>query len=172
MEELAEDYCISIPATGGKEGKTVDNKFLAGIIEARTEEILDYVCDQIEKSGFGSCMDEIVITGGGSQLQHLIEKLKLRTGLSVRVGIPNQKIAFDMDESHLRVENAQLLGLLIHAEKPCVKEKTVSTDVTVTENKNVKNRQTNKSGKGFIGFFTNLTEKMFSEDSQFTEETK
>jgi cell division protein FtsA len=140
MEELVEDFNISIPAVGGKEGRMLSNKFLAGIIEARTEEILDYVCDQMEKSGLANCVDEIVITGGGSQLQHLTEKLKLRTGLDVRTGIPEQKVAPDMEEKYLKVEYAQLIGLLILAETTCIGEKST------TPNKKVK-----KQGKGVWG---------------------
>ena len=115
MQELAEDFNITISAE-----KIVDNKFLAGIIEARTEEILDYVSDQIEKSGFADRVNSIVITGGGSQLQNLTEKLELRTGLDVRIGTPDQKAAPDMDDKYLSVEYAQLNGLLILAKEACI----------------------------------------------------
>jgi len=165
MEELAEDCCISIPALPGKEGKKVENKFLAGIIEARTEEILDYVCDQIEKSGLVSRIDEIVITGGGSKLQNLIEKLKLRTGLDVRIGIPNQKIAPDMYEKYLEVEYAQLIGLLIHAEIACMREKMAvlqEEDSVVTEKEKLKPR---KRGIGLGTLFDKINE-IFTEDSK------
>ncbi len=125
MEELVEDFHITTPPPiPGKEGKTVSNKFLAGIIEARTEEILKLVCDEIENSEHYCHIDEIVITGGGARLKNLVEKLKLRTGMDVRIGKPNQKISPDMDESYLNVECAQLIGLLIHANEACIREKT------------------------------------------------
>jgi len=156
MEELAEDFNISIPAAGGKEGKTVDNKFLAGIIEARTEEILDYISGQIEKSGFADRVNGIVITGGGSQLLNLTEKIELRTGLDVRIGIPDQKAAPAMDTKYLHVEYAQLTGLLIQAKKSCI-----------TENgEGVKKKKIKTQGKGIFGTLFDKFEEIFTEDSK------
>ncbi len=173
MEELVEDFYISTPVVAGKEGKTVSNKFLAGIIEARIEEILDYVCDQIEKSGLACHMDEIVITGGGSQLLNLIEKLKLRTGLDVRIGLPNQKIAPDMEEKYLKVEYAQLIGLLIHAEMTCMKEKTAvqapenNNNTTSKNEKESRAKKTDKSDKkGLWGSLFDKIDEIFTEDSK------
>jgi cell division protein FtsA len=155
MEELAEDYCISVPAAGGKEGKMVDNKFLAGVIEARTEEILKYACGQIEMSGFADHVDEIVITGGASQLSNLTEKLKLHTGKNVRIGIPDQKVTSGMDEKYLNVEYAQLTGLLIHAEKSCI-----------TNDKGTKKKKRLIDKLRGLG---DLFNDVFTEDTKFTE---
>jgi len=157
MEELVEDFHITTPPPiPGKEGKTVSNKFLAGIIEARIEEILDYVCDQIEKSEHYCHIDEIVITGGGARLKNLVEKLKLRTGLDVRIGKPNQKISSNMDESYLDVECAQLIGLLIHAEKACIREKAPVLE-SIEE---PKKQEKTKSSKGIKLGFGTLFEKI------------
>jgi len=144
MESLVENFNITIPPTAqGKEGKVIESKFLAGIIEARTEEILDYVCDQLEKSEHHSHISDLVLTGGGARLKHLVEKLESRTGLDVRIGKPNQKISSNMDASYLEVECAQLIGLLIHAEKACVREKTLG-DVKNNSNKTKKNNFASK----------------------------
>ena len=122
MEKLAEDSCVTLSAPGGRE-KNISVKTLANIIEARIDEMLENICYQMEKSGMMNFIDSIVITGGASQLNHLMEKLEMRTGVDIRLGVPNQKIAPNMNKQYLRVEYAQLIGLLIHAQKNCVEEK-------------------------------------------------
>ncbi len=160
MEELIEDFHISTPPPiSGKEGKTVSSKFLAGIIEARIEEILDYVCHQIEKSEHYCHIDEIVITGGGARLKNLVEKLKLRTGFDVRIGKPNQKISSNMDESYLEVECAQLIGLLIHSEKACVREKTLLSKEEQPEQETpVKEKKKKIKWSNVVGLFGDIFE--------------
>jgi cell division protein FtsA len=160
MEELVEDFHISTPPPiSGKEGKTVSNKFLAGIIEARIEEILDYVCYQIEKSEHYCHIDEIVITGGGARLKNLVEKLKLRTGFDVRIGKPNQKISSNMDVSYLEVECAQLIGLLIHAEKACVREKAPFSKEEQSEQETpVKKEKKKIKWSNVVGLFGDIFE--------------
>jgi cell division protein FtsA len=58
------------------------------------EEIIDHIVYQLEGS---DCMEKLtaglVITGGGSQLRHLPQLIKYRTGLDVRTGIPNVQVS-------------------------------------------------------------------------------
>ncbi len=77
------------------EKRTIERKVLNEIIEARVEEIIANVWNQIELSGYqGDLMAGIVITGGGSNLKNLDEAIKSRTKISnvkiakfVRTGI-------------------------------------------------------------------------------------
>ena len=77
------------------EKRTIERKVLNEIIEARVEEIIANVWNQIELSGYqGDLMAGIVITGGGSNLKNLDEAIKNRTKISnvkiakfVRTGI-------------------------------------------------------------------------------------
>ncbi|WP_321519787.1 cell division protein FtsA [uncultured Bacteroides sp.] len=65
------------------EKRTVDRKVLNEIIEARVEEIIANVWNQIETSGYqGDLMAGIVITGGGSNLKNLDEAIRSRTKIS------------------------------------------------------------------------------------------
>ena len=155
MEKLTDDSHVPLSAFGGKEGKSVSIKILAGIIEARVDEMLENICYQMEKSGLMNSIDSIVITGGASQLNHLTEKLEMRTGLDIRFGLPNQKIAANMDRQYLRVEYAQLIGLLIHAQKNCVEEKEHREPVKKTQQK-----------KKWSNLFTDTILPIFTEDSK------
>jgi cell division protein FtsA len=94
LSDLAEESkVVAVPGIAGREPKEVSIKSLAHIIQSRMEEILDAVVFQLEGS---DCMDKltagIVITGGGSLLRHLPQLVKYRTGLDVRIGIPDVQI--------------------------------------------------------------------------------
>jgi cell division protein FtsA len=65
------------------EKRTIERKVLNEIIEARVEEIIANVWNQIELSGYqGDLMAGIVITGGGSNLKNLDEAIRSRTKIS------------------------------------------------------------------------------------------
>lgn len=77
------------------EKRTIERKVLNEIIEARVEEIIANVWNQIELSGYqGDLMAGVIITGGCSNLKNLDEAIKSRTKINnvkiakfVRTGI-------------------------------------------------------------------------------------
>jgi cell division protein FtsA len=84
------------------------------------EEIIDYVMYQIENSG---CYDKvgagIVLTGGGALLKNLPQLIKYRTGLDVRIGLPDRCLTGDVPpEAHLPNFSTSI-GLVLSAmERP------------------------------------------------------
>ena len=86
---------ITIPGLRGMPAKQISMKNLAEIIQARMEEILDLVCIELRKVGLDgrSLYGGLIITGGGSQLKHLIQLTEYRTGLNARIGLPNEHLA-------------------------------------------------------------------------------
>jgi len=85
-----EDMVVTIPGMQGWEPKEISFSSLAYIIQARMEEIIDYVAFQIEQSGYFDKLGAgIVLTGGGAELKNLAQLIKLRTGLDVRIGRPD-----------------------------------------------------------------------------------
>jgi cell division protein FtsA len=85
-----EDMVVTIPGMPGWEPKEISFSNLAYIIQARMEEIIDYVAFQIEQSGYWDKLGAgIVLTGGGAELKNLDQLIKLRTGLDVRIGRPD-----------------------------------------------------------------------------------
>lgn len=98
-QENQENEIISIPGLRGRPHKEISVKFLAQIIQARMEEILEFVLFEIKSSGYERKLSAgIVVTGGGSLLKHLPQLVMLTTGLDCRIGTPNEHLAGSEDE--------------------------------------------------------------------------
>ncbi len=98
-QENQENEIISIPGLRGRPHKEISVKFLAQIIQARMEEILEFVLFEIKNSGFERKLSAgIVVTGGGSMLKHLPQLVMLTTGMDCRIGTPNEHLAGADDE--------------------------------------------------------------------------
>lgn len=90
---------IAIPGLRGRPHKEISINTLAQIIQARMEEILEFVLFEIKSSGFERKLaGGIVVTGGGAQLKHLQQLVMLTTGLDCRIGTPNEHLAGSDDE--------------------------------------------------------------------------
>jgi cell division protein FtsA len=90
---------ISIPGLRGRPHKEISVITLAQIIQARMEEILEFVLFEIKNSGFERKLaGGIVVTGGGAQLKHLQQLVMLTTGYDCRIGTPNEHLAGADDE--------------------------------------------------------------------------
>lgn len=128
-DSAREDMVVTIPGIAGWEPKEISFKSLAYIIQARMEEIIDYVTYQIETS---DCYDKvgsgIVLTGGGALLKNLPQLIKLRTGLDVRIGLPNNCLVGDIPaEAHMPSYSTSI-GLILSAmERP--KRKVVEPEL-------------------------------------------
>lgn len=93
-QENQENEIISIPGLSGRPPKEVSVKLLAQIIQARMEEILEFVLFEIKSSGYERKLSAgIVVTGGGSMLKHLQQLVMLSTGMDCRIGTPNKNLA-------------------------------------------------------------------------------
>src|SRR3954469_14561486 len=98
-QENQENEIISIPGLRGRPHKEISVKFLAQIIQARMEEILDFVLFEIKSSGYERKLAAgIVVSGGGSLLKHLPQLVMLTTGMDCRIGTPNEHLAGNDDE--------------------------------------------------------------------------
>src|ERR1700729_1731443 len=75
--------------------KEISVKNLANIIQARMSEIMDFVIYHLKQVGLDNKMlnGGIILTGGGSQLKHLIQLTEYCTGISARIGYPNEHLA-------------------------------------------------------------------------------
>jgi len=98
-QENQENEIISIPGLRGRPHKEISVKFLAQIIQARMEEILEFVLFEIKSSGYERKLPAgIVVTGGGAMLRHLPQLVMLTTGMDCRIGTPNEHLAGNDDE--------------------------------------------------------------------------
>jgi len=106
---------ITIPGLKGMPAKQISVKNLAEIIQARMEEILNFVCFELKKVGLDarSLLGGLIITGGGSQLKHLIQLSEYTTGLNARIGYPNEHLAPNHLEELKKPMYSTCLGLIL-----------------------------------------------------------
>ncbi|MCX6219849.1 MAG: cell division protein FtsA [Bacteroidia bacterium] len=117
MTELApENKVAQIPEVEGWPGKEISFKSLAGIIQARVEEIMEWVNFQLESSGYVDKLGAgIVLTGKGAGLNGLDKVVSYMTGLDVRYGKPIVAMKEQLFNEQLATPaSANLLGILIH----------------------------------------------------------
>ena len=90
---------VSIPGLRGREPKEISLKNLANIIEARMDEIIQHAVYEIRNSGYDKkLIAGIVLTGGGSQMRHLVQLTEYISGMDVRIGYPTEHLAGNIDE--------------------------------------------------------------------------
>ncbi|NRA51791.1 MAG: cell division protein FtsA, partial [Phaeodactylibacter sp.] len=113
-EEVYDNRIISIPGLRGQDHKEISEKNLARIIQARVEEILDYVIWEIRRSGFDrKLIGGIVLTGGGALLSHIDKLSEYHTGMSTRIGTPIEHLAHGYHEQLSSPIYSTAVGLLI-----------------------------------------------------------
>lgn len=114
MSSLAqENKRVIIPGVGGRENKEISLKHIAGIIEARVEEILEAAVYEIEKSGYKNKIRAgLVITGGSSQIANLRQFANLVTGLETRLAYPGREFC-DSDVQVCRPTLSTAVGLIV-----------------------------------------------------------
>ncbi|WP_413295165.1 cell division protein FtsA [Bdellovibrio sp. HCB185ZH] len=80
---------IEVEGVGGRKARVIPRKDLADVIEARAEETLNLIANDIRMSGVMPMLGSgIVLTGGASQLDGLIEMGEFIFDIPVRRGAP------------------------------------------------------------------------------------
>ncbi|MFT7330033.1 MAG: cell division protein FtsA [Roseivirga sp.] len=115
--ENKENEIVSIPGLRGREPKEITLKNLSKIIHARVVEIVEQTYVEIRNYGHEEPKKKliagIVLTGGGSQLNHIKQLVEYITGMDTRIGYPNEHLAGDSDENFSSPMYATAVGLLI-----------------------------------------------------------
>ncbi len=92
--ENKDNEVVCIPGLRGREPKEISLKTLAEIIQSRMDEIIEHVYFEIKNSGLEKqLIAGIVLTGGGAQLKHLKQLVEYITGMTTRIGYPNEHLA-------------------------------------------------------------------------------
>ncbi len=114
-EEAKANAYVTIPGLKGMPAKEISVKSLAGIIQARMSEILDFVTYHLKQVGMDSRMlnGGIILTGGGSQLKHLIQLTEYITGLNARIGLPNEHLAPNHIDELKKPMYSTCIGLIL-----------------------------------------------------------
>jgi len=78
------------------------------------QEILDYVMYHLKQINLDKRLyGGIILTGGGSQMKHLIQLTEYVTGLGARIGQPNEHLAGGHSESLNHPMYATCIGLIL-----------------------------------------------------------
>ncbi|HZE88128.1 MAG TPA: cell division protein FtsA, partial [Verrucomicrobiae bacterium] len=84
-----DDETISVPSVGGRKPRRLSRQILCEILQPRSEELFNLAMEEISRSGYeGALSTGIVLTGGGSQLEGLMEIAEQIFDLPVRRGGP------------------------------------------------------------------------------------
>ncbi len=148
-------------------------------------EIMDFVSYHLGQIGIEkkALNGGIVLTGGGSQLKHLIQLTEYVTGLSARIGYPNEHLSPNHIEELIKPTYSTCIGLILKGysdyENDRKKFESNFTKVSVPENliKTEHNEQleeeteekvvkvsSRKTLKDFWGKFTGTIIDLFKEE--------
>jgi cell division protein FtsA len=109
-----EEQVVSVPGISGREPKLISIRFLSKIIQARMEEIIDYIAFEIENSGFANKLGAgITITGGGALLRHIRQLMSYKTSLDVNIGYPSRSLLVDNPDINSPIFSTSI-GLLLN----------------------------------------------------------
>ncbi len=177
IQDYAKDNeIVSIPGINGRPPKEISLKKLAGIIQARMEEIIDSALFVIKTSGYANKLGAgIVVTGGGSLLKYLPQLLSFKIGIDSKIGTP---INFVNYKNHNDFNNpifATSVGLLmraaeIHAQQHIEEQIIIETkqeQKTEAKKEAIIEQPTQKTEvkKEKTGFFNKYVEKFFSNEA-------
>src|SRR3954468_16373805 len=106
---------ITIPGLRGMPAKEISVKNLSNIIQARMSEILDFVTYHLKQVGLDNRMlnGGVILTGGGSQLKHLIQLTEYVTGLNARIGLPTEHLASGHIDELTKPMYSTCIGLIL-----------------------------------------------------------
>ena len=91
LRELAESQqMVDVPGVGDRGSRQLSRQTLAEVIEPRVEELYSLIQAELRRSGFEELLSSgVVITGGSSVMQGMVELGEEIFHMPVRVGTPN-----------------------------------------------------------------------------------
>jgi cell division protein FtsA len=113
--ETKSNAVITIPGLKGMPAKEIRVQNLAHIIQARMTEILEFVTYHLKQVELDAraLSGGIILTGGGSQLMHLKQLTEYVTGLSARIGLPNEHLAANHIDELTKPMYSTCIGLIL-----------------------------------------------------------
>ena len=109
------DEMVEVPSVGDRSPRQISRRSLAGVIGPRVEEILELTRNELHRSGFFEDMltSGIVLTGGASMLNGIVDLAEDIFGLPARIGVPPEMPG--VSERVRNPRNATVIGLLYAA---------------------------------------------------------
>lgn len=86
---VGEEEMIPVPGIGGREDRLLKRRVLSEIIQPRMEEVFSLVAEEIRKTGYEDLVNAgVVITGGASLMEGVVELAEEVLDVPVRLGLP------------------------------------------------------------------------------------
>ncbi|MFC2123636.1 cell division protein FtsA [Bacteroidota bacterium] len=157
-EEANPNEIVSIPGLKNRSPKEISIKNLAHIIEARMQEIIEFVHSEIITSGFENKLaGGVIITGGGSQMACLKQLVEYMTGMDARIGYPNEHLGKSKDDAVKTPMYATAVGLVLSGFRALDERENRYLEAQENGKYNQKFR---KDRKGYSGdFFKKIIDK-------------
>ncbi|HJY87320.1 MAG TPA: cell division protein FtsA [Candidatus Acidoferrales bacterium] len=112
-ELLGKDQAIEIASVGDRPPRTVYARMLCEIVEARAQELLALLRDELKREGLDTLIPAgLVFAGGGSRLRGLVETAERMLALPVRFVTPRGLAG--MPEEMAQPEYATVVGLVAY----------------------------------------------------------
>ncbi|MFP5519125.1 MAG: cell division protein FtsA [Bdellovibrionia bacterium] len=109
-----ETETIEVDGVGGRKPRVIPRRDLADVIEARAEETLNLIANDVRMSGLMPMLGSgIVLTGGASQLDGLVEMGEFIFDIPVRRGVPSH--IGGLTDVVKTADYASAVGLLLYA---------------------------------------------------------
>ncbi len=165
LERLVENPVnIQIPnETPNLKPIKISTQFLATIIEARLEEILNPIFDQIDNIRY-PLNSGIVITGGAAKLDGLIEFIQEHTGFQVRMGNHTDWLSDDTDPKFYDPKYSEAIGSILLTNDFLSKD--VTLEVVAIEPKLPRDNIFKKAAKKLKGHFEDSVQSLFQYDEE------
>ncbi len=126
--ENKDEEIVAIRGLRDRPAREISLKTLALIIEARMEEIIHFVRNEIKNSGYEKkLIGGIVLTGGGSMMKHISQLTEFQTGYDTRIGYPNEHLGKGVSNELANPMFATGTGLVYLAGEKLAKELRLNT---------------------------------------------
>src|SRR5437763_14721215 len=91
LNESERGELVEVPSVGGRPPRQLSRQILCDILQPRAEEVLSHVADEIREAGWeGQLSSGVVLTGGGSLLDGMVEIAEQVFDAPVRLGYPER----------------------------------------------------------------------------------
>jgi cell division protein FtsA len=148
-------------------------------------EIMDFVTYHLKQVGLDNRMlnGGVILTGGGSQLKHLLQLTEYVTGLNARIGYPNEHLSGGHIDELAKPMYSTCIGLILkgyndyenkHKQfeqnflkveaKGLIQQEPVAEEFAAVTEETLPKMKQRKTLKGFMDTFKNNLIEMFKEE--------